>query len=213
MKYVSFILMCLAVGASANLKSKSKCGETNGHPCPFISESDLVTLADFQQYVVGEHWIGIYSSSFNTGQTFCRKGNQRWNDSTTGLAELYCFSFEAQECWNLSFVTTKSEDDCGRVIEKGDADDDIKFYSQDLSEYFWQDVCYSRLANGECSFRFLGLLVKAWRGDGDLDLQGLPWELITADLWNNFGLRFSGPIVKFSWKDGPDCGFTGIIPF
>lgn len=42
---------------------------------------------------------------------------------------------------------------------------------------------------------------------GDLDLQGLPWELITADLWNNFGLRFSGPIVKFSWKHGPGKWF------
>ncbi|XP_045184391.2 uncharacterized protein LOC123542551 [Mercenaria mercenaria] len=43
-----------------------------------------------------------------------------------------------------------------------------------------------------------------------LDLHGLPWDLISADLKNLIDLNIGEDFMKFSWL-GPECGFDGKV--
>ncbi|XP_053402954.1 uncharacterized protein LOC123550166 [Mercenaria mercenaria] len=217
-KFILLLMVSLVVGGHSDSESSSNSGSDSSSrcekskKCPFKVKSDLVTLEDFKQKVVGEVWIGIFSSKFSANQSFGRKCNFGWNatDSDSGMAELFCYSLRTNKCENFSLTTIKTEDECGRIQENDVYSAAVaKLYSQDTDQYLWHDVCYRFNTDGECIFRYLDLLVKKWRGLGELDLNGLPLHLIAIDMKTNFNLDFSGEIGQFSWKEGPECGLDG----
>ena len=84
-----------------------------------------------------------------------------------------------------------------------------RFFSQDLSKYFWFFECYQRDANAD-SFqsctgcgRLFELHIKDNRTpstlDAELDLNGIPWGLVSQDFTDFTGLEFDDPKVKFFW--------------
>ncbi|XP_045185180.2 uncharacterized protein LOC123543156 [Mercenaria mercenaria] len=110
----------------------------------------------------------------------------------------------------------RKADECNRGTEKNSMNStmDGAFYSQDIDKYFWYDTCYEYNNTNQCTTRYLDLIVRKTlyldTDDGELDLQGLPWHLIAADLKNHFNLEFTDERLKFAWK-GPECGFDGQI--
>ena len=84
-----------------------------------------------------------------------------------------------------------------------------RFFSQDLSKYFWYFECYQRDANTD-SFqsctgcgRLFELHIKDNRTpptlDAELDLNGIPWGLVSQDFTDFTGLEFDDPKVKYFW--------------
>lgn len=61
---------------------------------------------------------------------------------------------------------------------------------------------FSKVSNSTLKIKSLKMYTKFLIIDNELDLQGLPWHMISADLKNNFHVNISDEIMKFSWK-GP----------
>ncbi|XP_053388103.1 uncharacterized protein LOC128551313 [Mercenaria mercenaria] len=188
--------------------------------CQLFSNQDdgMVTLQDLSQKVAGQHWIMLYYTEFSDTQTF-GKCNFRWNaaDSEQNIRrELMCYNRQTNDCFDVGQIVTRRVDECSRGTENNATSIRMegKFYSQDINQYFWYDNCCGYNEADECTLRYLDLLVsKNIYPDslnGELDLQGLPWHHIAADLKNHFGMKFSDTRMKFAWK-GPDCGFDGKI--
>ncbi|KAH3714878.1 hypothetical protein DPMN_057580 [Dreissena polymorpha] len=77
-----------------------------------------------------------------------------------------------------------------------------------LPEYFWWDLCEIQgTTRGSCRSGFFDLVIKDTRKNltGDLNLVGLPWDRIAADLRAIRGLTFDNPAVTYIWI-GPGMG-------
>ncbi|KAH3692859.1 hypothetical protein DPMN_194614 [Dreissena polymorpha] len=74
--------------------------------------------------------------------------------------------------------------------------------SQDPSKYFWWDLCEIQgTTRGFCRSGFFDLVIKDTRTNlmGDLNLVGLPWDRIAADLRAIRGLTFDNSAVTYVW--------------
>ncbi|XP_052818260.1 uncharacterized protein LOC128244285 [Mya arenaria] len=81
-----------------------------------------------------------------------------------------------------------------------------RFYSQDLSRYFWWFICITPATNGGCDFGFFDLQIRDNREGmaGEINLNGLPWDKISADLKLIQGKTFDDPLVRYAWL-GTEC--------
>ncbi|KAH3714893.1 hypothetical protein DPMN_057595 [Dreissena polymorpha] len=69
-------------------------------------------------------------------------------------------------------------------------------------KYFWWDLCEIQgTTRGSCRSGFFDLVIKDTRTNltGDLNLVGLPWDRIAADLRAIRGLTFDNPAVTYTW--------------
>ena len=87
----------------------------------------------------------------------------------------------------------------------------IRYYSQDLSKYFWMYLCegdglvrvdsFPDSCNGTA---YLELHARDFRQDPvvikELDLNGFPWDLASQDLMDIAGLRFTDSSVEYTWR-------------
>ena len=80
-----------------------------------------------------------------------------------------------------------------------------RFFSQDLSNYFWMLACYDGPVDsfGSCKFGYFDLHIPARNSlEEDIDLTGLKWDKIAEDLYEFTGLTFDNTKleVKYTWK-------------
>ena len=76
-----------------------------------------------------------------------------------------------------------------------------RFYSQEPATYFWNFICIEGTSEtwNHCTNGFLDLLIHDKRPstDDEIDLNGLPWKLISEDLYAVTRKRF--PEIKYTW--------------
>ncbi|XP_060579974.1 uncharacterized protein LOC132736771 [Ruditapes philippinarum] len=180
----------------------------------FKTKTDMVSKADWSSKILKpDHtWFVIYGYELNSPHSY-GKCQHRWyspENNDKFQRKTNCFNINTNQCQRFDAEMRITEDNCGRATEQGlkNSKTELKFYSQDLGTYFWFFGCYVFDEDNNCTLGYLDLNVSEKRFSGAdnsvIELNGLPWELISADLLINFNLTFADPRVKFKWL-GTEC--------
>ncbi|WAR15340.1 hypothetical protein MAR_005445, partial [Mya arenaria] len=83
-----------------------------------------------------------------------------------------------------------------------------QFYSQDVKSYFWWFICLTPETDNGCELGFFDLQIRDNRQGiaGEINLNGIPWEKVSADLKLLKTTTFDDSSVRYAWL-GPECSF------
>ncbi|XP_053386952.1 uncharacterized protein LOC123542898 [Mercenaria mercenaria] len=219
MEFNMMFAVCVAVLAGIDAGYVDTCASTPTQNCSLFSyKSDLVSAQDLRnQNMTSGGWTMIYGSEFALKQSY-GKCNYKWipmeSDNVIKRQHI-CYNNDLKRCESFDAFVTWVDDECGRVkeIEVNNTMTGT-FFSQDVQQYLLYYMCFNQTSAGACAVRYLDIIVKDYRYkdslDKELDLKGMPWHLLSADLKNNFGFEFSSQEINFHWK-GPECNFDGTI--
>ncbi|XP_052247889.1 uncharacterized protein LOC127855991 [Dreissena polymorpha] len=172
----------------------------------FQSRRPGVSQQQFTSQIATGQWLSLYSVLIGTPGAF-GKAKHIWRVSgntvnrTTTVSETTC----QRRIVNFTLGSDRSGAVLLREVSPGQRFE--AFYSQDPSKYFWWLICLTPgPTSGSCTSGFFDLVIKDTRTNltGDLNLVGLPWDRIAADLRAIRGLTFDNPAVTYVWT-GTEC--------
>ena len=179
-------------------------------------KSCLIPL--LSQILNGGSFAAIYTIEINTEATYA-KAKTLFSDTPTGEFNYsqIAYNEDTSQCQEFS----KSDLDQGQrreyrlsclrfdfyVLLRKD-DESSRFISQDTSKHFWWFICIDGSVRSleACDEGFFDLNIADNREEveGELDLNGLPWDKIAEDLEDFTGLQIDDTVVKYGWI-GEEC--------
>ena len=82
----------------------------------------------------------------------------------------------------------------------------MRFYSQVPDRYFWTVGCADGTVQNfdACPLRFADLVIRDTRpgNTGEININEMPWHLVSKDLASFAGLTFDDPEMQYLWT-GP----------
>ncbi|XP_060566631.1 uncharacterized protein LOC132725514 [Ruditapes philippinarum] len=196
--------------------------------CPlFDYKSSIVNRHDFVNALSSEPvWFNIYSKEIGTeNYGKCRLRYESPDANGDFVQREQCFDFGRNGCVDLTISVRLEEDECGVLKIQGVNDSTVEtIHSQDINQYYLRDICVNKQGEECAGGRFIDVNVSGSRlvdrsdsssssssesghgtDDGDdVDLTGVPWDLISADLKNIYNIDFSDPEMRYVFV-GIEC--------
>ncbi|XP_052223500.1 uncharacterized protein LOC127839258 [Dreissena polymorpha] len=173
-----------------------------------LSHETRVSQQQFTSQIATGQWLILYSVFIGSPGAFS-KAKYSWRVSGNSVTRTTVVSQTTCQTVIANYTLGEHLDPSGAALlrEVFPGHKTELFYSQDPSKYIWMLLCRTPGPTpGSCTFGFFDLAIKDTRTNltGDLNLVGLPWDMIAADLRATRGLTFDNPVVQYVWT-GTEC--------
>ncbi|XP_052820678.1 uncharacterized protein LOC128246492 [Mya arenaria] len=201
----TLLLLC-----ACTLVNSWDCPELNDYSCQlFEFSSSEVTRTEFKKSIATGEWLSIYTMEIGEFTPFGKTTNKWSKNGSKWRRATISFNQTSQKCDMFSFDYDLTINMCGWAeLRQVDGHRVEQFYSQDVNSYFWWFICITPETDNGCDLGFFDLQIRDNRQgtDGEINLNGIPWDKVSADLKLLKTKTFDDSSVRYAWL-GPECSF------